>query len=539
MYINFNKNYDLIFLSILLTLKKLLLIYFYFFEYIKIHSLKNRILDTPYIQALNENFFEYFIFFHTKPIGVIIRDKISLLLFNDIIFGNFLILSLLNIITVLLVYKIFRLIGLKKAISIFVCVLVSCNFSYWEYWRFPLGGHFDHLNPFLFTLFSYSLFCYLSNKTFGNSILIGIASSTLIMFHSVSFYIIPCILFFLFMCEDKTKKTVPIIMVYLIIPTLVILSLGIKNLNSANVFASSSLGGINGLQYISTMNSDPMRVFTKDIETPKWWSFCYNNSTLIENAPNVGKIFGMCFKGISDFEKIKDSNKICDFKLLKTFLINNDNTNLLNKLLKDEKECSEKPWKYSGGVLESNFRISSEYGKIGQNLWIKTLLEYPLEFIDKFDLTTELFFKGPFWFTSKLYEPQLRVYPDIFNIPSIILGWILKIGSYLSLLIPILLLLRIIKSFLRLKNPVIEINLFFSKYLENCKESLNIPILLISLMFLINTILTNIVTCCENQRMFVSIWILPLIVFFFITMNFKYYLLKQKLNLLNIFVRRK
>ena len=246
-----------------------------------------------------------------------------------------------------------------------------------------------------------------------------------------------------------------------------------------------------------------------------WWAYCYNNSTYFKEAPHVGKIFGKCYKTIIN------NKPICDFKDLKLFLKKENNLNILDKLLKDEKDCTLNPWKLTGGVNEINSRIASEYGKIGQKIWLSTFFNFPLKFLNKVDFSLNQFLNGAFWFTSKKYEPQLRVYPKPLEFSSLLVGYFLKVGSYICICISILAIFIFFKSFFRRINPVTNIKVFLLSTLKNNKSSFDTPTFLTILIFFSTTILTNIITCCENMRMFVSVWTLPLLIITIFLFNYR------------------
>jgi len=74
----------MMYLFLVLLIKKLIFIKFSFLPNTHDSFYKNK--NSLYEEALNNNFIEFLLFFHTKPIGTIIRDKLSLIRFNNIKF---------------------------------------------------------------------------------------------------------------------------------------------------------------------------------------------------------------------------------------------------------------------------------------------------------------------------------------------------------------------------------------------------------------------------------------------------------------------
>ena len=88
------KNKITIYFVILILLS---IIKFTYFNYSTPDSIYFEKLDNLYKQALTENFFNFTYFFHTKPIGPVIKDGILLLISDKYLINNLILTSFLII----------------------------------------------------------------------------------------------------------------------------------------------------------------------------------------------------------------------------------------------------------------------------------------------------------------------------------------------------------------------------------------------------------------------------------------------------------
>ena len=116
-----------------------------------------------YNLMLEEKFLSFLNFEHTKPLAFFIKDYILSKIYpSNLEISNFFLISIVDIIAVLIYYRIIlRITRLPKQSFLFASLL-SISFVSWEYWR--NASHFDHLNIFIFALFIHSSFSLYQNK---------------------------------------------------------------------------------------------------------------------------------------------------------------------------------------------------------------------------------------------------------------------------------------------------------------------------------------------------------------------------------------
>ena len=102
-----------------------------------------------YTLMLDEKFLSFLSFEHTKPLAYFLKDYI-LYKINPSKFylSNFIFVSILDIVAVLIYYRIIKRIISSPKISFISSALLSIAFVSWEYWR--TSSHYDHLNIFIF-----------------------------------------------------------------------------------------------------------------------------------------------------------------------------------------------------------------------------------------------------------------------------------------------------------------------------------------------------------------------------------------------------
>ena len=139
-----------------ISTKKVILFFIFFFISRYIVYLNNiQQIDVNfsqnYITALSDNFFEYFLYFHSLPLGNILIAKIHLYFANTIDTKTF--YYILNcsysLFSFLIVYnlclKIFKKLNIITYLLFFIYILAIIPY---ETWRLE---HHDHINVLLFT----------------------------------------------------------------------------------------------------------------------------------------------------------------------------------------------------------------------------------------------------------------------------------------------------------------------------------------------------------------------------------------------------
>jgi len=448
-------------------------------SYINQGFFKNTYENTYYLDALNNHFFEFMYFFHTKPLGILIYHKLSLLMFGNLYTGAFILTSFLDCLTALLVFLSLQSLNVNKYVSIIASINIAIVTLAWEYWRQSL--HFDHPNIFMFTFFSWCLINFYNDHNKNNLLILIISCCLLGLFNSMGFIIIPFVLVLLLFLIKKTYKINFKIISLLFSPILLILILCFKNYFNVGVFAPSSVGGQNAMQFSSMWEKPLLDKLVKKSNLPKWWHLCYEQgSKVYPEIKILGSLYGTCYK--------KEEDK----SLLKDFLRNNNNQTILDKIKKDELDLLKKPWLFHGGIPESSSRLSAEYGKLSLKVWPIFLSTEPILFITQFRTSLKIFLSGMSFFYSNDYEPQHIPRNDYVRFAGKVSYIIAFFGIFILFISPISIVYSLIK-----------------------KDKLNIntlvPIYLLSVVFWSFAILTIALTCCENSRMYVSIFSLPYI----------------------------
>ena len=485
LYLNDNKKLILLFLIFFLSR---IFVYFTFINQTSV------IFDDNFLTALNDNFFEYFLFFHSLPIGNIIIAKIYLFFseFLDPKTYYYILNCLYSLLSFLIIYNIY--LRLFKRLDVYIYLLfifyVLAIIPY-ETWRLQ---HHDHINVFLFTYLIYFFynFIFLNNKKNFHFILIFILFAT---FYSSGFIIfietIVLIILFNFIKKNKLDNwMIFYVLIILIINSLIL----IKNNHN-----------IKSLSPTSVMNAVLLQKVHHALGDEK-----YRNNLKKSNLPIYLK------KCISDIysKKIKSKNSFEDITLFKCFydkekghydyarVINmlknlNVENELINQVRKDKIERNKKPWKFSGGYIEYNDRTGHIFQSETKNIYFNSLINYPYEMLignlgSKGFLLT--FIQTGYWggLLPNYYEKHLKIDNKIFRL----------LTTSLALMNIIFILYFVLKSFYKISIKK------DSQFLENKLFQFNLIILIFIIGFLF---INSNVTCCENPRMTVMIFYLFMI----------------------------
>ena len=144
----------------LLNLKKIsifLIIFFFSRVIIYYNHINHSTLDfnSDYLNALNDNFLEYFFYFHSLPIGNILIAKIYIIFSNILELKTFyyLLNCFYSLISFLIVMKILKGIFEKLDLHIYLLLLIYVlAIIQYETWRI---SHHDHINILIFTYLIY------------------------------------------------------------------------------------------------------------------------------------------------------------------------------------------------------------------------------------------------------------------------------------------------------------------------------------------------------------------------------------------------
>ena len=414
-----------------------------------------------YIEGIKNHFFEYLNFYHVKPPINLILDKLIILLSSNLSYYKFLSISILNSISVTILFIILKS-KINKYLLFVLCLILSLGIMIYENWR--MGLHHDHIKLFIIVLYLFVLHRFLNKKSnilskfdiiiiFISSILISLSTSTSL------FYFITITIFILI----KFRKINIGILYFHLLGLLFSIFFSFKVYNQTNYFTQSTVLGQNILQLVYTATDSHNSVeFKKIINNnsnlfPEWWINSFNVSINqdIKNK-NIFPIMAIYGLGNRDSIKIKISN-----------------VNILETLTKDNYLENNKPWILQSEVNESSSLFATKYNKASSSSIFILLKEHKLKLLKTLIKSNQLFLMGPLFFTKKnIYEPQLiKINRNIILI-STLLFFILLFGYF-----------------------EIIINLIFSKIIFRD--------VLLLIYIIINGIFLNFFTCCENLRFFV------------------------------------
>lgn len=437
----------------------------------------NTILTTKINLAyLDKNFLDIFIFNHTIPSGhLLIAKVISLVKDQSLITKIYYILNIFfSLGSVMLIYKTLNIFFKNKIILFYILFLISFLLIPYELWRL---NHHDHINILNISYVIWAFKEFLYNKKINNLI---ISLILLNFFYSLGFIItiLTLLTIFLFNQENQFFK---INFLKIISPILIILIIFTKNYYTVNSFAPTSMSGANLIQ--RTIHSIGEQQFiiliNKNKNTfPEWWHELVTKIKLENNYKNLdkniiisnfahGNISDTLYKNTIEYNNLKYKDK----KLFKYII--QDINNLKN---------SEKNNLYKFGYSQT--LASSYYQSFGKLVFLKACIDYPYQmFIGNigakgFFLTTlqSLSFGGLF---PTYYENHLTYW-----------------NSYLFYYVQFFRVIILSIFILNLMNVILIIKKIFTKR-HNKNDVL---LLFINTLIFSGSIVTSIITCCENPR---------------------------------------
>jgi hypothetical protein len=446
--------------------------------------------------AWDKHFIPYLIYFHTKPVGIPIRDYLLLRLLGDVQPGNFLITSLADSIAPGLVCLILLHLGVARWFSVGMASIWSLGLLGWDYWRG--GAHFDHLNVCFVAFFIWALYHRLFLPRLRSDVFAGIAGGLLACFNSFAQLVVPCALLLSRpgpVWSSGYLKSCGISL----LPIALVLGFNIgKNWIEHGVPATSTVGGQNALQFVSTtpVGKNALQFFTfydltkinQVVEAgdyPLWWRWCYEEG--VERGGDdtsrlVNAVYGQCFTG--------PDGKV-DFGPLESRLEELGEDRLVAIVRRDQMTADTRPWLWLGGYTGSNSRFSIEYGRISGSVWGDYLIERPMEFLWSLYYAHHAYLHGLGFLGSMRYEPQHRPRPVVARIAGYIVVSVMTVGVMASYGICLGWLGYL--SSARIRDRLSSIDS------DECRF-----IVLLSFLFVVASTSTNMLTCCENDRMFVS-----------------------------------
>ena len=465
-----------------------LIVYFNFIDQTSIGFDKN------FLIALDNNFLEYFLFFHSLPLGNIIVAKIYLI-FSEFLNAEtyyYILNCFYSLISFFIIYNLYLKLFKKFDTFIYlIFIFYLLAIIPYETWRL---AHHDHINIFLFTYLIYFIynFIFLNNKNNYHFIIIFILFT---FFYSSGFLIFIettiLILFFNFIKKNKLENW----MKFFILTVLMINSL-ILIKNNHNIKSPSPTSVMNAvlLQKVHhALGDEKYRNNLKKSNLPKFLNKClsdiYSNKTNSENYFEDITLF-KCF-----YDKQKDHYdyaKIID--ILKNFNVDDET---INQVREDEIERNKKPWKFTGGYKEYNDRTGHIFQSETKKIYPNSFINYPYEMLigkigSKGFLLT--FIQTGSWggLFPNYYEKHLKLDNKFFNLINIIFA-LINIFFILYFIFKSIYKIIIIKENSYLKSNLFQFNLIILFYI-------------IAFLFVNSN-----VTCCENPRMTVMIFYLFMI----------------------------
>lgn len=475
------KNKIIYFLIIFITSR--FIIYNNFIDNITIN------FDLDYKTALNENFLEYLIFYHSLPIGNIILAKNYLYLSNYIEAKTFyyVLNCIYSLLSFFLIFKIYSEIYKKIGIINYILLIIfSVAISQYETWRID---HHDHINLFLFTYLIYFFYNYIFKNNIESTTLVSIFL-LFALFYSGSLIILietMAIIIILNMINKKSfdKKLIFYLIIFIIFNGIIIL----KNFYNLKIIAPTSVMNSVLLQRIHhALGDEKYKINLEKTKLPGYQKECINEIYLNkQNAKNHFEELTLykCYQNKNKYNYIKIINKLRDF---------NVEEKLIDQIKKDKNDTENKLWKLSGGYKEYNERTSHIFNTETKKIFFNSIINYPYETIigkigsKGFILT---FIQTSYWgaVLPNYYEKYNKINNSIYKVLNLILA-ILNIFFVFYFLFFLVKELLIKKNFKILKKKLFQLNL--------------IILLLIFFFIFINSI----ITCCENPRMMVMIYFL-------------------------------
>lgn len=463
----------------------------YWFYY-GMHSVTFPENDSSYYFALSEHFIDYVYHAHTKPIGSHLRDFISLTYFGNITLGNFILTSVSSVISSVMIYLLLKTLRLGNGTAFFSGLLFSLGIIGWEYWR--TASHFDHLNVFLFTMMIWTMGLHLKKSTLITAAMLSVSGGLLVLFHSMAVILVPIICIASQRFSRRFRNLLLLTIVSLAIPLILISFTVGKNYYQFEILGTSSVMGQNMLQYASLGKLEQLEGLIDAGSYPEWWEWCFRNgSSVINGRPLSDAIYGKCIykdRGIPIAGY--------DFTGLEKYLNEKKEMELLKTIEQDRSDVISKPWLFTGGIWESSTRFSIEYGKISSLVWWDWIRQRPVEFFGRFVGSSVRFGSGVLFLGTDIYEPQLMPRHIVARITGLAFAPVLAVGFISSLYLPVSVICKYFRTN-SARNYVSPI--YWRDYF----------LVLMVCNFWLIMIMTNMLTCCENSRMFMNVIVLPYI----------------------------
>ena len=492
------KLLNIISIIVLLHLLSRILIYFLYL------SEREIFFSNEFNEALsNENFFSYFLFHHSTPIGNILLSKVALIIFgkNNLYFFYFFINSIYSLTVLLVLTKIYKFVFKEYSNFLyFILLLTSISFMSYDSWRV---NHYDHSLVFLFSILS--LFfskIFLSNKKILFNYKYISLMTLMILFSNLFIIIFLTFVFFLIVLRKKYNINFKSFVYSSLIIVVFFFSTLVKNKISIDEYTPTSIKGWNFIQRpLYTLGYDSyFDLYLEKLNLSKINKICVNEikKNKSENTINKDDLFlslvlHKCF--------FNEEKQIYNYVLLKKILKNNKIFDpKLNRAIRlDIKDLKNNKWMFSGGHEDINLRTTVFFHKESLKLYLSAFIHYPYKMligsISTKDNQGIIFtFLNMFRWGGQLpyyYEPQHKDFNNDFI-------------KTLQILFSILILFGLSLSILR--SYYLLVSFVFKKEIKN----LDVFICLLLFLCIGFNLTTSFITCCENQRN--TVMIFPLLI---------------------------
>lgn len=487
-----NNQYTKVFLFLFLFSTTRLWIYF--------ELSKNNLLAIESSGYINQDFFELFIFNHTIPNGHLILEKIISLFSTETVLPFYTLNIFYSLMLCYFLNDLTKKIKIKKNYRLLFIILVSVILIPYEIWR---PNHHDHINIFLIAYLFWSAFYFIYYKKKINHIILSLI--LLNFFYTLGFIYFLIIFIFLFLLNkfDKFKLDSKYFLKFIYVFTIIFL-IFLKNYLSIAVFSPTSMGGANLIQRtVHAIGEEKYKslIELKKERFPLWWI------NITQKIIDKNKKIEMVDIRISNLAHGKlDENLFLNYENQKKIILNSQKqeVDIHSYIKKDKNILMNKKWLYDYGYKQN--LLSTKYQSLGKNIFIEACKLYPKEMI-----FGKLGNKGIILTTLQMISYG-GLLPNYYESDS---RYTIKFYSYLYIIF------RFLIIFTLLLTPFVFLKRI--KFNSLTKKDLFYILLIISLLSV--TVITSIITCCENPRMFVMQFYLISIL---CVMNFDYFLKNKK-----------
>jgi hypothetical protein len=287
----------------------------------------------------------------------------------------YVVLIALDALTAALAYATMRRLAVPRPFAVLAAAAISLRLVPWETWAWGQG--WDAFNPFLVTLFSWSMIRFVTAPSTQAAWTAGLSGALLVSGFQFGLAAVVAAGAGALILRAPARGTLRQGVGLLVLPLALAAALVGKNAAEHRLWAPSSGAGHNIIQNLNlALQDDEARGALKlGIREgyPAWWAWCYEEAERRKLHPtlNVAGIYGLCTMG-------RDGRR--DYAALKAYLAAHPDPAIARVVEKDVAILRDRPWLWSGPVSISATGTSVEYGKVSQRLLFDVAREYPWNF---------------------------------------------------------------------------------------------------------------------------------------------------------------